>query len=93
MKPNSEVKLKWEAPPPSGKRGGESVSVLVAVLRERPGVWALVYRKAETSMANNAASYLRKRYKLEVVSRGVCVYARWPKGVPRREGGEVNGRD
>lgn len=77
------VDIKWETPEPAkaGRTaGGGQYGMVVAALKENPGAWAVV----ATDAAPSITTYLKKRYGLEAVSRGVKkgraakIYARWP---------------
>jgi hypothetical protein len=75
--------IKWEDPA-SAKRGPgrkPMYDLLVAQLKLRPGVWAVV---AE-NVSPNTVTHLKKMYALEATARGIKggraekIYARWPE--------------
>lgn len=77
------AEIKWEEPsePAKGPGSGQRYAALVAALKENPGRWAVVAENAPATVAG----YLKRRYGLEVTTRGVKnnraekVFARWPE--------------
>lgn len=66
--------IKWQDPPATNYGG---VRDFVRELAKNPGRWAYYKRYAKKNIANSASNYLKRRYKVESVSRGTDVYVRW----------------
>lgn len=75
--------IKWETPAAaaSGPGSKSRYAGIVEQLQARPGQWAVVSENASPTITR----YLRDRYGLEAMSRGVKngraekIYARWPE--------------
>lgn len=74
--------LVWEDPPPKGS--GPDSSERMDAMKSRPGEWLVWHTSPSRRSAASLGSDLRKRHpELEVLSRGVKVYARIPPQEPK----------
>lgn len=71
----------WCSVPPAPARGGlqrERWAAIVTELRSRPGEWARIATYEQGNSLPPAASKLRTEFGLEVVIRGLSLYACCP---------------
>lgn len=72
--------IRWESPPEIKNRKCTSIA-FVDELKKRPGEWALYPTEFMTpKSASTNAWTLKRAYRVEAVSRGNRVYARWAGG-------------